>query len=112
MVGWILSRAHEFEKTQKLLITIVLTIFNGVVVLYFFDAYSDIDKVRIDLTAHKEKLGLVTPKSGIAENLIMFSPTTRFLQVAAFVGGFWAFILFLVWSKRLWQKLAVKTAPD
>lgn len=104
MVGWILARAHEFEKSQKLLITIVLTVFNGVVIFYFFDAYQDINRVKIDLIAHKDASSLVVPPAGISENLISYDPISRFFQVAGFVIGFLAFIIYLVWSRSIWNK--------
>ena len=104
MVGWILARANEFSHTQKILITIVFTIFNTVILFYFFDAYYDVDKVRIELLFQKNAKNLLIVKNGISDDMISFDPFDRFIFVASFVVGFWMFVLIIVWSKKIWAK--------
>ncbi|MES9856904.1 MAG: hypothetical protein ABW166_09915 [Sedimenticola sp.] len=103
MVGWILARAHEFLFVQKMLLSVVFIAFNVVVLFYFFDAYSDIDRVRVELTAFQEAAKLSTVKNGISENIVQFDPINRFINVFLFIGGFGLFVLFLIWSKSIWS---------
>ena len=99
-----MARANEFSHTQKTLITIVFIIFNTVILFYFFDAYYDVDKVRIELLFQKNAKNLLIVKNGISDDMISFDPFDRFIFVASFVVGFWMFVLIIVWSKKIWAK--------
>jgi hypothetical protein len=115
MVGWIVARAHEFQRVQKILITIVFSAFNSVIIFYFHDAYNGIGTIRRDLLTQKESSNSILVDGGIGQYLISFSPESRFNFVATLVGSFWVFVLFLVWSKRIWPHNngnASKTKPS
>ena len=100
IVGWILARTQEFEIIQKILISIVFTIFNTVILFYFYDAYSDIGRVRTELIAHRHASNLIVVKNGISDNLVSFDPIDRFLSVATFIIMFWLFVVIIVWAKK------------
>ncbi len=103
MVGWIVVRAHKFIPTQRILLTIVFVIFNSVILFYFYDAYSDIGKVRAEIQAHQAHQELTIVQGGISENLLSFDPIDRFISVLIFVFSFGIFVLFLIWSNKLWS---------
>ncbi len=86
-----------------MLLSVVFIAFNVVVLFYFFDAYSDIDRVRVELTAFQEAAKLSTVKNGISENIVQFDPINRFIKCFLFIGGFGLFVLFLIWSKSIWS---------
>jgi len=103
MVGWILTRANEFRKVQKILITIIFTFFNVIIVFYFVDAYSDIASIRQELIALRETHNLSTVTGGISASLIEFNPFVRLWTSSIIVGAIWCFVIYLVWARKIWE---------
>lgn len=103
MVGWIVARAHEFRKVQKVLITIIFSLFNGIIVFYFYDAYADIGRIRIELQTLSIAENRKIVGGGISENLITSDPSGRFWFSFAVIGLIWLFVTYLVWARKIWQ---------
>lgn len=85
-----MARAYEFERRQKFIITIVLTIINSVVVYYFYDAYNDMNKFQIELIAQSNELNSKIIPGGISDHLVSFVPMYKFIGITCFVWALWA----------------------
>ena len=113
MVGWIIARAHAFQRTQKILITVVYLTFNTVVIFYFWDAYADVDRVRADLREQHLTLDKKIVQNGISDNLVNFDPISRLRTVLIVIVGLGVFVLFIVWSNQIWTRSQKKpTSPN
>lgn len=104
LIGWIVSTADNFNLTQKCIISGVLIGFSGVTLFYFYDAYSDMERLFLEFEALKETKNVHPIKGGISENFIEFEPHSRFKFVLGVISSMTAFVLTIIWNTRLWRK--------
>ena len=108
-IGWLVVRARDLSKPQKVLTSITITVFSFTLMFYFYDAYTDLNRLMVDFTLIVNTNKLSLPEDGFFNHLITFNYHKRLIFTCIVIFGLGGLLGFIIWSKGIWKETTEKT---